>query len=121
MSRAHDTAEIIAKAIGYPADKIKIDYNLIELEMGKWTKGLRKQLFDDLASGVFPNEYLDGVIDNVRKLLAELKRMPAQNIMLVSHNETGRALLQLIKNPDNPRNASKLPHIKNCDPIYIKI
>jgi uncharacterized phosphatase len=121
LKRARETAEIIAREIGYPISKIQIDLNLIELETGKWTRGTHQKLSDDMLSGVFPDGYKEEIAIHGRSIIEKLRSIPEQNIMLVGHGGAGRMMLQLIKDPDHYLEDTKQPRLKNCDPIYVKI
>ena len=78
-------------------------------------------MFDDMESGVFPVKYFEEIADSSRRLIEKISRMPEENIMLVGHGGTGRMMMQIIQDPENWRDESKLPRIKNCDPTYIMI
>jgi uncharacterized phosphatase len=94
-SRALDTAKIIAKEIGYPLDKIQTNSLLVERDFGKfegtpWSP-------DNNLDGVADVESEDSVVHRCRLLLNLLESQPHQQVLLVSHGYTGRALRSLIK------------------------
>jgi len=97
LSRALETAQIAATEIGYPVDKIIIDDRLIERNFGK----LEAQTYSPhhsedhrLEHGAETSEKL---IDRMRAFLNWLEAQQADNILVVSHGSTGRALRSLVK------------------------
>lgn len=97
LGRALETAQLAAKEIGYPEDKIIVDDRLIERHFGE----LEAQPYSPhhsedhrLQHGAETSEKL---IDRVRGFLDWLESQQADNILVVSHGSTGRALRSLIK------------------------
>jgi len=90
LSRAHDTARIIAKEIGYPEDKILLNPMLIERHFGE-LEG--KEWYPDFNyDGIADIETEDTLLNRARAALDWLESLPVENIMVVSHGSFGRAL-----------------------------
>lgn len=109
LSRAYDTAKIIAEAIGYPIDQIDTNSLLVErhfgsLEMQPWTP-------DFNMDGVADAETEDSVRERVRAFLKHLETVSADNILVVSHGHIGRVMRNEIY-PHIPLNPS--PSFKNA-------
>ena len=95
LSRAHETAKIVAKEIGIPEDKIHINALLIERDFG----GLDGKPYD-------PDTNLDGIADvesfdetqtRAKLALEWIKTLGGTNILVVSHGGLGRAMRDLLK------------------------
>lgn len=92
-SRALETAQIIAQAIGYPVDAIRTSNLLMEQDYGKlegkpWGPGLD---FDE--HGVEP---MHKVVDRAELALKWINSHEADNILVASHGAFGRALRSLV-------------------------
>lgn len=90
LSRAVETATIIAKQIGYPPNKIQTNELLIERHFGElegtpW----RPDINIDSAKNV---ESIDSILDRARSALDWLESIDKDVIMVVSHGSFGRAL-----------------------------
>ncbi len=95
LGRAHETAKIIAKEIGYPANNIQLNSLLIERHFGKaegqtWNPDIN---IDDIADV----ETVDILINRAQMALNWLHSLPAEHILVVSHGAFGRALRSLVK------------------------
>lgn len=102
LSRALDTAKIVASELGYPDDNIVISDRFVEREFGK-LEGRR-----DLVAGTkyFIDESAIDPYDGVEKLtdlqkrmddfLAHLHTLPHDTILLIGHGGSGRALRRAI-------------------------
>jgi broad specificity phosphatase PhoE len=99
MQRAKESAKIIAKAIGYPEDKIIISELFMEREFGPLEGAnyyhYRHQNLDD-SEGV---EHSSAIINRAKQGYELLQGIEADNILVVSHGALGRALRHVI-NPD---------------------
>ncbi len=91
LSRAHETAQIIAVAIGYPLDKIVTD-NLFKerflgsLEGKPWSFSPEDETrFPDIESKA-------DLFDRVQKALDLLRKQKASNILVVGHGTFATAL-----------------------------
>lgn len=95
--RAHDTAKIIAKEIGYPIEKIELSSLFIERGLGA---GEGQVWSPDLDVDGFANvETRDNLKNRLTLGLEHLKSLPYDNILVVSHGASGRMLRHIIK-PD---------------------
>lgn len=99
FSRAYDTAKIIAEVIDYPTERIQLNQLLIERGLGTlegqpWNPSIN---IDD-TDGI---ETLDMLFERVRRAFEFLQTIPADNVLVVSHGATGRALRHVIS-PELP-------------------
>lgn len=90
LSRAHETAKIIAKEIGYPVANIHLNEYLKERHFGelegqKWSPDL------DL-DGITDIETVDNLLERAKLALEWLETLPADTILVVAHGAIGRAL-----------------------------
>lgn len=90
LSRARETAKIIAKQIGYPTKNIHSNQLFAERHFGAlegqpWNPDL------DL-DGIADVETRDTLLERAWLALMFLKTVPAHNILVVSHGQFGRAL-----------------------------
>lgn len=102
LSRAHETAQILAAAIGYPAENIQTVDIFKERTFGVYDGKVRpKDWFD-----THTYQELDDVegaerIEDLQKRAALgldfLKSLPQENILLVGHGAFGRSLSRVIK------------------------
>lgn len=90
LSRAHETAKIIARQIGYPEDRILISGLLQERHWGV-LEGTPHAPVGDLDE--VPNaETSHQLLHRAEKALQFLESLDADNILVVSHGTFGRAL-----------------------------
>ena len=99
LSRAHDTAKIIAQEITYPLDKIELNSLLIERDLGSlegtpWDPDLN---LDDVADV----ETETAIIERARLTYSHLQALDADAILVVSHGSFGRAFRHII-HPEIP-------------------
>lgn len=96
LSRAHNTAEIIAQEIGYPLDKILINPLLIERNGGE-LEGKPFDRFGTNYDDVVGAEKDDVLVARAQAALDWINSLKADHILIVSHGSFGRALRSLIK------------------------
>lgn len=102
LGRAHETAKLIAKEIGYPESKLEKNELFVERTFG---------VLEGTSSDHFltDNNYheLDAIegsetVENLQKRAAAafeyIKTLNADNILIVSHGAFGRALRRVTKN-----------------------
>jgi uncharacterized phosphatase len=90
LSRARETAEILAREIAYPADKILLSDLLVERHWGD-LEGQSHITVHDLDE--VPNaETSTQILDRAERALRYLESLDAENILVVSHGTFGRAL-----------------------------
>lgn len=100
LSRAHDTAKIIAKEIGYPVDEIEVVPDLVERNFGalegtKWSKeSPLKGNVPGTTVDIDGIEQIEQILERAAKVIAHTKNHPskAKHILLVAHGAIGRAL-----------------------------
>lgn len=102
LSRSLETARIMAKEMGYPADKIEVNPLFRERDFGT-LDGLpyRPGVNYDLVPGAEPKQAL---LDRTKRAVHYLQSLPYSKILVVSHGSTGRALRHHIF-PDQPFHA----------------
>lgn len=94
LSRAHDTAKIIAKEIGYPAKSIEINPLFVERNFGA-LEGQPWQPDLDL-DGIADIESVDNILNRARLALDYLETLPHDNILVAAHGSIGRAIRHFI-------------------------
>ncbi len=99
MSRAIETAEIVAREIGYPIENIHKTSLLIERHFGElegqpWGPDLN-------IDGITDVESTDTLFHRVGMAAKWVKMIPGDTILVVSHGATGRALRHVL-NPEIP-------------------
>lgn len=99
MIRAVETAEIVAKEIGYPLDKIHKSSLLIERHFGELEGQPYKPDLD--MDGIADVESLDTLKNRARLALEWIETIPGKVILVVSHGSTGR-MLRHVANPQIP-------------------
>ncbi len=95
MSRALETAHIIAREIGYSVDDILVHKLVLERDFGSlegkpWSPDLNLDGIADLETD-------DTLIARARLALKWLQSLPADNILVVSHGGFGRGLRSAIR------------------------
>jgi len=90
LSRALETASIIAKSIGYPLKDIHTNSLLIERSFGQ----LEGKPWDpDIdMDGIADVESIDSMLERAKLVLEFLKTVPADTILIVAHGQIGRAI-----------------------------
>lgn len=97
LSRALETAQIIAKEINFPLSNIQINDLFIERNFGSmeqqpWSPDL------DL-DGIADIETVDSILERARLAFEFLESQPEEHILVVSHGSFGRALRSIVQ-PD---------------------
>jgi probable phosphoglycerate mutase len=91
LGRARETAEIIAKEIGFAAEYIDFNSLFIERHFGQ----MEGQPWEIDADGFIDVETKDSVLNRARLALEHLQTIEADNILIVSHGTFGRAFRSL--------------------------
>lgn len=95
LSRAHETAQIIAEEIGYPVDEVHVNKLFIERDFGElegkpWAPDLN-------LDGISDIETRDTILERAKLALQFLQELEGvHNILVVSHGSFGRAMRSLI-------------------------
>lgn len=95
LSRSLETAKIIADEISYPRNKILTHELLVEREHGEgegkpWVPGFTSLGYKGMETD-------DELVERSRKALEWIKSHPADNVLVVGHGASGRALRSLVK------------------------
>lgn len=102
LGRARETADIIAKEIGFPADRIEHNSLFIERHFGEMEGAVREDMHLDVdIDGFIDVEKHDTILERARMALAHLETLEAENILIVSHGSFGRAFRSLL-DPTRP-------------------
>lgn len=103
MSRALQTARIVAERIGYPTDDILViddlrERNLGDVEGKDYTQAPHHNGNYEDAENVPGVEPIGDLLARVQGVLNELHNRPEQNILIVAHNGCGRMLKVALAN-----------------------
>lgn len=90
LTRAHETAKIISKEIGYPEDKIELNPLLIERNYGAMEGQLWSPDLD--MDGIADIETDDTLLNRAAEALAFLQQIEVDNVLVVGHGSIGRAI-----------------------------
>lgn len=107
LSRAHDTAMIIAETIGYPVDKIELNSLLMERSFGS-AVGLS---WDTNLDGFTDIEAMDSVATRARYAYNHLRALPYDTVLVVGHGTFWQKLFMeihpdtVVGDADEPDNA----------------
>ena len=117
LLRARETADIIARTVGYPPSAIETFELIKELDFGE-LQGTDCELFytnhtyADL--GQFKGaETIEQLQQRAEKALAHVRKLPQDNILLVGHSLFGRALRRVIEGKpytEEFTHGTSLPH-----------
>lgn len=118
MKRTVETAEIIAREIGYDPSKIVRDERFIERRVGHLSRRSHEEYREFVRSGqrVDGVEHTDELADRVRAGLDTLKTYDADTILVVAHGGVGRAV-HVVANNLHHEEMYKLDSFKNTE-IY---
>lgn len=108
LSRAKETAEIIAREIGYPVEQIHNSDLLVERHFGElegkpWSPDLN-------LDGISDIETVDSLIERAHLALEWIESLPGQTVLVVSHGSFGRALRSVLIAEHPFENSEKLPN-----------
>ncbi len=94
MKRTVETAELIAKELGYEPTRIVKRPEFIERAMGYYSGRPHAEYREAVMNGAVHEslETTKAMLDRVTSGLSWLKKQPAKNVVLVSHGGTGRAI-----------------------------
>lgn len=123
LPRAVETADIIAKEVGYPVEGIERDERIVEIKDG----GLAGQDYTPenvaLRNQYFLTEHNEMGVETKNEMLArlepfcaDLKRRPEGIILVVGHGFSGRMLRRILGNLDLTR---PLPKLDNAELIQL--
>lgn len=121
LRRAVETAEIVADAIGYDRAKIVVDTRLREVYRGDLVGGAIGNLAAYRQAAELPGnphqvETEPHLQKRVQDLLAEVKRRPEDNILLVGHQDSGLTLEDLVR---REQHLPELLNLENARPSLV--
>lgn len=112
LVRALETAQIIAREIGYPPENILTNELLIERDYGKTITGMPFDAAPDFAS--FPDFETDEQLLARARLAADwLKTIEVDTVLAVGHGSSGWALRRLC----DPTFTSEIDDLPNAEVI----
>jgi len=118
MSRAKDTAEIIAKNLGITSDKIIVNNDFTEKDVGRFSGQPKATYFEFEKSGGEVGELTGVMQQRVRNGLSWLKEQTFTNALVITHNGTVRMIRTVLD--DLPaKEFANLPQLKNGE--FLKI
>jgi probable phosphoglycerate mutase len=102
LSRAYDSAKLIAQEIGCPIDKIQKNKLFIERSFGNmegqsWDKFMETKTLKDMDDTIGAETVAD-LHARAEEAFSYLKSLKEDNILVVSHGSFGRALMRVINN-----------------------
>ena len=114
MERARQTADIIAREIGFPANQIEVHDFFMERAFGVLEgEPYEPDMEIDDIEGVERNEE---ILARARQGVAYLQSLPHDNILVVSHGAIGRAMRHILT-PDVPFHGSE--RFKNAELVQL--
>jgi broad specificity phosphatase PhoE len=108
--RTYDTARLIAKEISYPEDKIIKNDLLVERGYGELEGKFGREFWEQRTFKELDNvpnaETVAEMAKRADKVLAMIRGIKQDNILVVTHGSIGRALIRVVK---------KIPHEHEYD------
>jgi broad specificity phosphatase PhoE len=106
LKRAHETAKIIAKELGYPEVNIHVSKLLLERDFGAaeghpYAPDLNLDGFSDI-------EAVDTLIERARLSVKWIDSLPGSTVLVVGHGSFGRALRSVLIKEHTFSNAEKI-------------
>lgn len=98
LSRAKDTALIIGGTLGFDVDKIIIQQQFSEKDVGEFTGKPKEDYFTFELAGGEAGETTEEMQQRVREGLEWLKAQDFRNALVVSHNGTIRMIRTVLEN-----------------------
>ena len=125
LSRANETAILIAKELAYSQENLRTEQLLLERSFGELEGSFAPDFFDkhtyrdiDEVPGAETIEMLQNRAD---KMIEKLRRTPDENILVVGHGAFGRAFIRVSKGePHMNEYTNPFVQIPNAEPIEIK-
>lgn len=105
LSRAHETAKLIAAEIGYAQDAIELNSLLVERHFGV-LEGQPWAIDMDL-DGITDIETSHEILERAKLAIAHLESLPYDSILVVAHGSIGRAIRSHLL-ADHPYSAAGL-------------
>jgi uncharacterized phosphatase len=125
MIRAHQTAEMIAKELGYPLENIQIINELHERRFGKFENNTREHepsWYYNHPGGHDGIESQEAVIARSQIALGKIKELAKDNsLLVVGHSCAGFYLLQVAKGKKTYTEFDEPMHMSNADFIEVEV
>lgn len=118
MKRAVETAQIIAKEIGFDVNKIQTSRFFIERSVGVYSGRPHNEYRNAIISGKLSDsvETTEQMVERMRKGLDWLSQLDGTNIVVVAHSAMSRTF-RVIHDDLHHDEMYKLPALKNAE-IY---
>lgn len=118
LQRTHQTAEIVARHLGYSEESIQVMPELIERYLGdlegkhydETRFGSGNTIEAEQASGVEP---IGQLCERSKRALEIIHNLPGKNILAVCHNGTGRMLMNVAAGGE-PLEMYSYPKLENA-------
>jgi len=99
LKRALETAQIIAKELGFDVSNIEIDNRIMEYDMGSFSGTTWGAVSSHILTSDEGSEDHQVFRDRIYSCLKELSKLP-ENILVVSHGAVGRMVETIKENKD---------------------
>jgi alpha-ribazole phosphatase len=117
LSRAHETAQIVARTIGYPEDSIEVNSLLIERYFGSMEQQPYHPDFN--MDGIADAESHDTLKNRATLFWEYVQSLPYDTILVVSHGSFGR-MFRHVLHPEIPfASSSQGHHFPNAQLIQL--
>lgn len=123
LTRARQTAELIATELGYPVEKIEVDKRVTEINDGKMTgvqqtpENRQKRdgyaLDEHNSMGV---EWIGTMVARLDSFLADIGKRPEPVILVVSHSFAARMMMRLVEGLDQ---TTPMPKLNNSESMQL--
>jgi broad specificity phosphatase PhoE len=117
LSRAHDTARIIAQTIGYPENKIELTDLLMERHFGSAEGAVYSRDFD--MESIADAETLDALKKRLEQFWQHLQTIPADNILVVAHGSSGRMFRSIVLPHVSFYGTTEAHHLPNAEIVQL--
>lgn len=116
MKRTKQTAEIIAKQIKFPTEKIKYDDLLVERGFGYYEGKPHAKMQEDKDAGIKRDmgEDLQDVHDRVLKVIKKIQTGKEKTNLIVSHGGIGR-VMRIIDRELSAADFHEVERFENCE------
>lgn len=121
LKRTRETAEIICSLIGREST-VDYDARLREFNVGA-AEGMRAEEYHRLRKEGYHfdgSETLEEIYERVNSFLDELRLLDAENVLLVSHNGTGR-MIRLIATQKEIKDFHDIPKQGNDEVLIVEV
>ena len=118
MTRAVQTAHIVARQLNYPTEKILVLDNLRERDLGDvegqdYEHAPQQNGNYEDAENVPGVEPIKDLYDRMSSVLDQLRKRPEQHILVIAHNGCGR-MLKVVVRGGKPLDMYNQPRLENA-------